>query len=453
MRSHALAGAALVVPLVLQSVAWAAAEREEARTITVEGVSAHSHSEAEEDALRKAVRQGAGAYLRSKQAVSDFQLVHDCIVSRARGYVKEYERLDEWESKDGAFYVKVRAVVVPGKVSEDWGAVELLVKLMGRPNLLIQVGERAAGVAPTEGVAQSQLTDLFEERDIELVDPDAVEALKKRLGVRAEAAGDTRKAKALPVQLYASYEVKGTLDIRAGQPRKTYGLTSTPVTATLVVKIYATGSGKLLATKSGAITRASREPSAAAAEATKRVVADVGSRAMFRMLEHWARALDVGKTVMLHGTRIDTEVLATVVERLGGEVEGVETVSIVDHNPELSTVKMVGRLKLLSILRELQSLSGGRLRVTGMEQGRVDFEMKATPPRPKKPGAMAPAPRNGEAVAAATAPEGQPPGAGTPPQEPAGRLPSSLLLVGGGVVLAVAAGVVVVPRALRRWRG
>ena len=354
----------------------AAAQGQDEVTVQVTGESAHSAEEAKEDALRKAVEQGAGKTVFSDTRVADFQLMHDTIVSRARGYVKRFDVLKQWE-EDGVYYATVRAVVAVGEVDDDWGALQVLIERKGRPNLLIVVQEDAGDVGATGNVAEYRLRDVFEALAFDLVDDEAIAGTAERDAVRAELVGDERRAAAVAAQLHAGYAVTGRAKLRKEPASTPYaGVTVIPVTADLLVKIVAADSAELLASKSASARRTSRDAGTAAKLALEDAAAQVGKDAMLRMLAHWSRDIDVGARVMLEGVRIDTEVLNAFIERLRA-VPGVKSARVVDHNRELTSVKVVTRLEPKSIADEIPSLSGGRFTTTGYSGARVAFAMRA----------------------------------------------------------------------------
>ena len=454
MRTHPwTTRAAFAAALLLPAAAWPGEKAEEIVEVTVTGESAHSFEEAKEDALRKAVEMGGGKIMRTDTHVRDFQLIHDTIISRAVGYVRHYYVLSKQE-EEGVYKVKVRAQVSTSKIEEDWGAIEVLIVRKGRPNILVVVEERTEGLASTGNAAEYKLRDIFDKLGFDLVDDEALAKMGERGLIRAEIAGDERRAAAIAAQLHASYAVTGRAHVRAGTPIDRYGVTFTAVSVSLDVKVVEAGNAKLLASKSASAQRGSRDPVAAARLALQLAAADVGRQAIYRMLEHWARDLDVGATVLLVGTRIDTQVLNPFIERLRG-LDGVKGVNVIDHNAELTTIKVTTRLEAKALADEIPGLSGGRFAVTGYTRGRIEFAMKAEVGKPttipRKPPATAP----GTQVVAApqpttgqgAEPKPSPPEGGTEAVAPGAAAEQAsrpvtlplLWLVGGAVAVVVLA--------------
>jgi len=224
------------------------------------------------------------------------------------GYVRTFVTLDRQEA-EGVYQVRIRAMVSTSKIEEDWGAIQLLHQRKGRPNLLVVVQEETQGLNGSTGnAAEYRLRDLFDKVGFDLVDDEALAKIGERDQLRAQMAGDERKAAAIGLKLQASYVVVGRAITRAGRPTETYGVVSIPVSVDLNVKIVATDNAQLLASKSASAKRASRDAVSAARQALELAAADVGPRAMYRMLEHWTRDLDTGGSIELVGTRIATPV-------------------------------------------------------------------------------------------------------------------------------------------------
>ena len=89
-----------------------------AAPVTAEGRTAGDSTAAREqaltDALREAVRLGAGVNIASQSQASNFALDYDRVFAAAFGYVKSYKVIESGMGKDGIYHVKVEAEVSPG---------------------------------------------------------------------------------------------------------------------------------------------------------------------------------------------------------------------------------------------------------------------------------------------------------------------------------------------------
>jgi hypothetical protein len=78
--------------------------------IEVSGSGATPES-AREDAIRKAVMQAVGSFIRSDVAVEDEALVRDRVISHTQGLIEQYEPLAPASKKDGLFEERARVTV------------------------------------------------------------------------------------------------------------------------------------------------------------------------------------------------------------------------------------------------------------------------------------------------------------------------------------------------------
>ena len=90
------------------------------------------------NAQRQAVEQGVGALIDSKTISKNFQIIKDQILSSSRGFVTNYEILEEGRTADNsAFEVKIRATVSDKEIRNKLTALRILHKKMGNKRLMI----------------------------------------------------------------------------------------------------------------------------------------------------------------------------------------------------------------------------------------------------------------------------------------------------------------------------
>jgi len=361
------------------AVAWAAETAETERkevVVQVVGISAHSFDEAREDALRNAVKEGAGDVIRSATRAEKGVLLVDTIVSRAAGYVRGYTVLGKTED-NGVYKVEVSATVARGKVADDLAAIQILIRQVGWPNLVVAVEEEPGDIRLPCSAADAKLSDFFEKLGLDLVDP---KMFKQILGTRSKPADDLDPFLAT-VRLHASYGILVKATARTGESKEVYGMKMTPVTVTLDVKIIGFDNAQILTRKTVSVSRNSENAAAVAQRLLEEAAAEVAPQVLMRLVEHWAEDIDVGRRVVLLGKRVDTDILNAFLERLR-RLEGVKTVQVIHHDSEdVTIVKVVSRLEATSLAEELGTLSGGRLKATGYAARRVEFTVKA-PARP-----------------------------------------------------------------------
>ncbi len=140
MRKHAI----LLTSLALLGPATARAAEE---TIEVEGVAAVVNGDvaiardrALDDAKRKAVEQVAGAQISAESITENFQLVEDKIYSRAGGFVKNYQIVNELKDSDGVYRVKIKATVDSKAIADNLDQI-----FQEKPRVIVLVAEQNVG--------------------------------------------------------------------------------------------------------------------------------------------------------------------------------------------------------------------------------------------------------------------------------------------------------------------
>lgn len=95
-------------------------------------------------AMRNAVEQEYGAFIKSSTLVVDFTTADDKIFSHSRGYVTSYKILKEDTTTDG-FSVKISAVVDRNALKDDLDALTILRKSVGNPRILVAFSKQGEG--------------------------------------------------------------------------------------------------------------------------------------------------------------------------------------------------------------------------------------------------------------------------------------------------------------------
>ena len=101
----------LVVMIFFNSLGYAGTET----TATGEG---RSKDDAIQVALRRAVEQGVGVFIKSKTEVENFQVIEDKVFSRAKGYVSKYDVIKSTKENE-EWSVTIKAIDDAGLLKDD----------------------------------------------------------------------------------------------------------------------------------------------------------------------------------------------------------------------------------------------------------------------------------------------------------------------------------------------
>lgn len=183
-----------------------------AQDITIEATGyGVNKNDALTQAKREALAQGIGQMLTSQTEVENFMVKRDVILTQTSGHVKSFTVLKELQGPDGAWEVKVRAVVAKDGLAKDLAALKILMQTIGNPRVAVLITEtNIDNGAPTANKAESALLDFLKSKDFRVVDPS--QALRFREspdGVKA-IGGDPDAAAKLGAMLNAEVVIVGS---------------------------------------------------------------------------------------------------------------------------------------------------------------------------------------------------------------------------------------------------
>lgn len=145
--------------------------------VTVTGIGTGDLAVAREtalaDALRNAVRQGAGVNIISESKVADFQLEYDRVFTHSLGYVKKYAVLSQaYDAEKRTYTVEIQADVdADAPAVDDFAALKILQSRMISPRVMIECHESIAGMPETlRPISETILQELCRSVEIQVVD-------------------------------------------------------------------------------------------------------------------------------------------------------------------------------------------------------------------------------------------------------------------------------------------
>ncbi len=177
-----------------------AASAQEIVEVTAVGQAAGNVANARElaltDALREAVRKGAGVDVVSMTKVSDFLLEYDRVFASSFGYVRGYSVLKSGLGDDEIYRVTVRAQVGKGEPDQkDTRVLGMILRLKQSPRVALHITESLDGVSGTSGgFAKAWFEQTARDIQINLVDLGYVESQQDKLAARDDLTGERRAA-------------------------------------------------------------------------------------------------------------------------------------------------------------------------------------------------------------------------------------------------------------------
>lgn len=268
-------------------------------------------------AKREALAQGIGQMLTSQTETENFMVKRDVILTQTMGHVKSFSVLKELQGSDGAWEVRIKAVVSKEGLAKDLAALKILMQTIGNPRVAVLITEANID-GSSANKAETVLLDSLRAKGFKMVD--ANQALRFREspdGIKATG-GDPDAAIKLGAKLNAEVIIVGSVVAREADVSKIPAMANSGMksaNATLSLKAFNVSTRDILAAKS--TNQASVNVNAAAAgnqAIDKSVVYLLGAKGGFfdDLIESWRKNANDGATfnVTIEGVNDFTELKA-----------------------------------------------------------------------------------------------------------------------------------------------
>jgi hypothetical protein len=231
-----------------------------ATEITVTGVGtilnndvAAERDQALDDAMRNAVEQGLGTYIKSETLVQNFQLVDDRILSWSAGYVKKYDILSEGKKTD-VYEVQIRALVNLADLRADDGALAALIE-KENPRVMVMIAEQNVGDTNNLHYFEADLTaaetaiiDVLRNKGFEVVDQAQAKENQERDEILSALEGNAKAAAAIAAAQQAELIITGKAVAKVATGINLGGMKSCQ--ANIATRIISADDAKIIATAS-----------------------------------------------------------------------------------------------------------------------------------------------------------------------------------------------------------
>lgn len=336
-----------------------------------------ARSQALADALREAVREGAGVDLVSETQVKNFAMEFDRMFSKARGHVKKYEVLSTSTSPDGFYVVRIKANVGEGAVdTNDKLTLQMMAREHQSPRVSVRIEERIEDVN-NGTLASDWLRNAATECGLRIIETDRAQGDGGMLAKRAQTLGRGQEAamRSEGVVSGCDYIIEGSVvgssagteSFYGSKPGKKFslGLNLKVIDAATGVVILTENapSRDILIRKVESSTAAAREAVRQLMEGSPRVAdSDTGWKLIRRIFAHWSAEMDLGAVCKLEFTGMDLSTANQLKEKLTS-IQNVGSVWIRSVDPAgVSVVDCEARLQPLELAAIIeQALPGYKL--------------------------------------------------------------------------------------------
>lgn len=354
---------------------WAQGEVKEVMAVGVaDGRSSKARDEAVNDALRKAVEQGVGAFVTAQLTVEQQKLVEERIFTESRGYIQGYKVAREG-AKEGLYEVEVSALVKMGKLSGDLESIGLLIRKKQNPRVMVVVYSRETITSPLgvemEGNrnVENQIESALLQKGFQLVDAGQVTRKKELEGLLLQ--GDPTRAGKMARDFGAEVLVEGEVRRTFVDVRQVYGQSIRFFSNEVRLKALETDTAKIL--YSGYKTR---PPSGAGAflpleEATGELIDEM----MAGILEQWRRDVFQAGSYQIEASNISFNDLSRFKDGLRN-IRGVTDVQVRSFQSGHASIEVRYQGPVQELAEKIGAIKSPRPEIKGLQANTIEIGIR-----------------------------------------------------------------------------
>jgi hypothetical protein len=318
-----------------------------------------------DDAKRKAVEQVAGAHVSATSVTESFELVEDRILSRASGFVKRYEVLDEVREGD-VYRVRIQAEVDAASLVDD------LERLFGtKPRVIVLVAEQnigssepsywwgSSGASADLSLMQTSLISAWQPRGYKFVDPGMLGGEFEVKGPMSSPDLSNGAARRIAADADADVAVVGKVLVNdAGAMMDGVDMHAYHAVGTL--RVLSVDTGEILAVADDTGVAAHVDPNLGGRLAIKALAKKVGQSLEEKLLSRWTTEAASSRDVELVVTGVRSGAVARTIEkRVAERIRGVERIRARRRRNEKAFFAVAVRARTRDFARDLEQESFG----------------------------------------------------------------------------------------------
>lgn len=313
-----------------QAPAPPAAKADDVVVVDAEGEGT-SREAAIKAALRAALEKGGKQEIFSDSKVENYQLMHDTIISRAQGIVKDYKIVDEKKVVGGTIKVLIKAQVSKSVLARSWGEVQNILQQIGRPKIMVSIQERIDGKTEDQSILETLIEKPLLASGFELVAGKHVAVIAEKEKADAAAEDNVKKVQAIAKDEGAEIFIVGTANANQAGLEELYGTLVAFYNCDVQVKVYYTDTARLLASegiagplgRGGARGRKEFSPQAGKMALTN-VTQPLVDSLYGQIMEKWATDISAGGELTLEVEGMDFKA-ANGLKKMIAAIQGVES--------------------------------------------------------------------------------------------------------------------------------
>lgn len=282
-------------------------------------------------ALRAALEKGGQQEIFSDTKVQNFQLMHDTILSRAVGLVKDYEVVKEAPVVGGTFKVWIKARVSKSVLAQSWGEVQNVLNQIGRPKILVAITEKIDGRTEDQSILETKIEERLLRSGFDMVEKSGAASIRQKELDDAAAEGNVGKLQAIAKDFDAHIFIAGTANANQAGIEAVFGVPIAFYNCDVQVKAFYTDTAKLLASKGLPSTRGgARGLKEYSPQAGKQAIDNVSQQLINeiyeQVMEQWCTEISAGGELVLEVEGFSFK-QGNDLKKLIASIEGVEHVN------------------------------------------------------------------------------------------------------------------------------
>lgn len=348
-------------------------------TESAAGASPSAKDEAVRNALRKAVEQATGVFVKAESDTRDYKLTYDKVFADAAGYVKEYH-ITSTSTEGDTTTVTVRALVSTKKFESDWAAIAHTLQQEGNPRVMFIIEESVFPDSVTTmpvaggGVVSHQLQDLFNSKGVKVIDRQTAGMVSDRDRQLASYKDDAAEMAAVGARFHADVVIIGKAQAKYSGPVRISGADFHRFTASLALSAIQTDSALVLASKSYNATKTTNMTGGGGDLALAELVNANGEDVLKVVCEAWRKRAQVSRTFEVNISGMDFNAYKQF-EKEASEIRGLTKVDLKEITESVANVLVEYQFDHKRLATVLSEMKGTKLEVAALTTNRISLKV------------------------------------------------------------------------------
>jgi len=337
------------------------------------------------EALRRSIEQTLGMLIESETLVKNFQVIDDNIMSKTKGYVKNYEVIRERKRDEYTYEVTVRATVKTADIESDLEAIATLLRRKNTPRMMVIIDEQNIGEVPGTysyfntdmNTAENTIMNDFMSKGFTFVDKTTVERNLDRQKAAAILQGNVAEAASFARAVGAEVIITGKAVAKATVV-EAFGAKQRSQQATVSLKAIRSDTGHILGSSVANGAYPHIDDVVGGTKAIEKASHIVAKDLMKKILDQWQKDVSSGSIIVLNVRNVQTlSDLNRFKRYLQSGIRGVKSVNQRDWYNGFAVLEIVVPQTADKFAETIDGkiVSGATIKVTGITQNAVSLRL------------------------------------------------------------------------------